>query len=111
MYDNAEDSKGYKWQEMSDQSRAFRNGGKDSPLYYDGTQYELKMLVGGILYDEGLLVENLGNLKDSMNTHNGRPVKLSCNDGGDPDTALSYIMETDQEKVVISLSKTTGLLS
>lgn len=104
-----EDSKGYKWQEMSDQSRAFRNGGKDSPLYYDGTQYELKMLVGGILYDEGLLVENLGNLKDSMNTHNGRPVKLSCNDGGDPDTALSYIMETDQEKVVISLSKTTGM--
>lgn len=104
-----QDSKGYKWQEMSDQSRALRNGGEDSPLYYDGTQYELKMLVGDILYDEGLLVENIGNLKDSMNTHNGRPVRLYCDDGGDKETALAYVMETATEKVVIMLKNTTGM--
>lgn len=104
-----EDSKGYIWQEMSDQSRKARNGNQDSPLYYDGTQYELKMLVGQTLYGEGLLVENIGDLKNSMNTHNGRPVKLYCEDYGDRDTALAYIMETDEEKVVIMLNNTTGM--
>ena len=35
------DTNGVRWMEMSDQTRMAKNGGVDSPLYYDGTTYEL----------------------------------------------------------------------
>lgn len=95
------DTDGIRWMEMSDQTRAAKNGGQDSPLYYDGTKYELKMKINGQLYDKGLRVINIGDLKNSMNVFNGRAVKLYCDDNGDREHAVAY--SDEQEKVVVLL--------
>lgn len=95
------DTDGIRWMEMSDQTRAAKNGGQDSPLYYDGTKYELKMKINGQLYDKGLRVINIGDLKNSMNVYNGRAVKLYCDDNGDREHAVAY--SDEQEKVVVLL--------
>lgn len=96
---------GTRWIEMSDQSRKARNGNVDSPLYYDGTKYELKMKINGRLYDNGIRIINVGDLKNAMNRFNGRPVKLYCDDGGDYDNAIAY--SSDEEKIVIMLKNVT----
>ena len=96
---------GTRWIEMSDQSRAARNGNKDKPLYYDGTKYQLMMKINGRLYSKGVRVINVGDLKNAMNTFNGRPVKLYCDDGGDYDNAVAY--SEDSEKIVIMLKNVT----
>ncbi len=100
------DTKGERWIEMSDQSRKARNGNVDSPLYYDGTKYELKMKIQGKLYDQGLQIINIGDLKNAMNIFNGKPVKLHCNDNGDYEHAVAY--SNDQEKVVVLLPNVTA---
>ncbi len=100
------DTKGERWIEMSDQSRKSRNGNVDSPLYYDGTKYELKMKIQGKLYDQGLQIINIGDLKNAMNIFNGKPVKLHCNDNGDYEHAVAY--SNDQEKVVVLLPNVTA---
>jgi len=96
------DTNGVRWMEMSDQTRMAKNGGVDSPLYYDGTTYELKMKINGQLYDKGLRVINVGDLKNSMNVFNGRAVKLYCDDNGDREHAVAY--SDEQEKVVVLLN-------
>lgn len=78
-YNSAPQSEdGKRWLAMSDQARAARNGGNESLLYYDETLYEVKMIVGGRIYgvDEGVEIINIGDLKNAMSSHNGRPVKL-----------------------------------
>ncbi len=95
------DTDGIRWMEMSDQTRKAKNGNVDSPLYYDGTRYELKMKINGQLYDKGLRVINIGDLKNSMNVYNGRAVKLYCDDNGDREHAVAY--SDEQEKVVVLL--------
>ncbi|MDE6968109.1 MAG: hypothetical protein K2P12_05555, partial [Clostridia bacterium] len=81
--------------EVSDE---VRNG---APLYYSGRKYGMKIKVQGKLYDEGIRVKNIGDLTNAMNTFDGHPVKMICNE------EAAYI--NLNQRVVVLLDRLTGL--
>ncbi len=114
IYENS-NKQGEFWQEMSDQNRARRNGNEYQKLYYNGTTYQLKLKVnigdgsGYKLYDQGLRIRNVGDLKNAKKLTGGAPVELYCEvkDGDTEETTVAYA--NLDKRLLITLNDVTGM--
>lgn len=114
IYENS-NKQGEFWQEMSDQNRARRAGVENSKLYYNGTTYQLKLKVdigdgsGYKLYDQGLNIRNVGDLKNAKKLTGGAPVELYCEvkEGETEETTVAYA--NIDKRLLITLNDITGM--